>query len=1204
MQEPLIPSVVEKDSPGYIAVKELKEILLHANSVKGNGVRNIALTGPFGSGKSSILLTVQKEFADEAKNSTNKVLSFLPISLATLKSPKDSEGKDNKKTEEKPKEEDNLIAQNTESLNRRIEYSILQQLVYREQAEVVPNSRIKRIHPTRPISTKNFFWLLLFMIISVLVLFEPSWCKVDAIYNALDFGTFNIIGDILALSYLVWVSYKYIIPSIAKAYSKYRVDKINLHGAEIKIQQENSIFNHHLDEILYFFSQTKYNVVLIEDLDRFGSPDIFLKLRELSMLINESKIVGRHVSFVYAIKDDIFKDEERTKFFDQIVTVIPFINASNSRDKLKEKLGKKGNGIEDDALTDMAFFIQDMRILINIVNEYMQYHAMLSATNAGVSLDKTKLLGMIVYKNYFPEDFAKLHRREGKVYEVLMLRNKFEQIALKEIEAKEAALKNKIALQNEVNGKDIIELRLALIHELINRWRENISGFRIENIYYTTLQIAKSENLFTKFINSTDMCYSSYYRMNYSNPIYQEEYDNNFKARISSVIQDTQFITKCNLLTRKGLQELRKENLALQQEKDALIGQPIKYYLQHYKSCLEIEDFKSLELSDMITRFLIEGYVDENYYDYISYFYEGMLTGSDREWVLCVKMDRPKPYNYTIQQVRNVVKELKFNDFNHRAILNINILDFLVENPKVKGKNLYDKFMSNLNDSDVDVDFLITYWEQGCNQDKVLDEYVNWDAETTWIVADETSDPIKSNKLKVIWCKYASKLPDESIDWFNSNFDFVSDNYDIIGASQVEKIISTCKFVELSSSNDSISRLLIENRSFEITLNNISILLNWIGNKPTSDCIPVSITNILNCGKNKFIEYLTDKESLKKTVGIILDGTIEESSGIIYILNSEDLTIEIKKDYLKCQTTLVDKITMIKDDMRPLALELSLIEPSWDNIIAYYSNNKIDTILQDYIDTHYEEIAKTQYPKDHSDTVNFAVSLFLSDKLPIEKHGKLLSSVDLKFTSSDKLAGLDSERFRNIITNKAINFEDEWITILAGSNNLGYYLEYFHVEFIHKIDQYSLDLTSKAASYLINSRVLNNYEKLKIYRILPETIIESHVDLKDFGAQIILEDYNSLKWTPNQIKNLLHPGMKSEIDRELRFVIMSLDENYIDEMLNELGGDYAAILNSSRHPKLPKDEFHERLLTFLQVTGRVKAFHPNKNIYRIYPTTD
>ena len=101
--------------------------------------------------------------------------------------------------------------------------------------------------------------------------------------------------------------------------------------------EDNSIFNKHLDEILYFFQVTDYNVVIIEDLDRFGTPNIFLKLRELNQLINESKIVGRHITFIYAIKDDIFKDEERTKFFDFITTVIPVINPSNSNLHLRQK---------------------------------------------------------------------------------------------------------------------------------------------------------------------------------------------------------------------------------------------------------------------------------------------------------------------------------------------------------------------------------------------------------------------------------------------------------------------------------------------------------------------------------------------------------------------------------------------------------------------------------------------------------------------------------------------------------------------------------------------------------------------------------------------------------------------------------------------------------------------------------------------------
>jgi len=45
----------------------------------------------------------------------------------------------------------------------------------------------------------------------------------------------------------------------------------------IEIKEETSIFNNHLDEILYFFQVTKYNVVIIEDLE-------LLKSRAISVI--------------------------------------------------------------------------------------------------------------------------------------------------------------------------------------------------------------------------------------------------------------------------------------------------------------------------------------------------------------------------------------------------------------------------------------------------------------------------------------------------------------------------------------------------------------------------------------------------------------------------------------------------------------------------------------------------------------------------------------------------------------------------------------------------------------------------------------------------------------------------------------------------------------------------------------------------------
>lgn len=49
------------------------------------------------------------------------------------------------------------------------------------------------------------------------------------------------------------------------------------------------MLSEHLAEILYFFQETEYDVVIFEDLDRFENKKIFLKLRELNYILNKSK---------------------------------------------------------------------------------------------------------------------------------------------------------------------------------------------------------------------------------------------------------------------------------------------------------------------------------------------------------------------------------------------------------------------------------------------------------------------------------------------------------------------------------------------------------------------------------------------------------------------------------------------------------------------------------------------------------------------------------------------------------------------------------------------------------------------------------------------------------------------------------------------------------------------------------------------------
>lgn len=63
------------------------------------------------------------------------------------------------------------------------------------------------------------------------------------------------------------------------------------------------------------FRRDTVSVNLFEDLDRLENRKIFVHLRELNNLLNNDDVIKhKPIVFVYAVRDDIFTREDRTKF--------------------------------------------------------------------------------------------------------------------------------------------------------------------------------------------------------------------------------------------------------------------------------------------------------------------------------------------------------------------------------------------------------------------------------------------------------------------------------------------------------------------------------------------------------------------------------------------------------------------------------------------------------------------------------------------------------------------------------------------------------------------------------------------------------------------------------------------------------------------------------------------------------------------------
>lgn len=402
-------------------------------------IRNIGITGNYGSGKSSFFDTYIKVKSNDFK--------FLRISLASFSNEfikkqennaseglnnQDDKG-DGKSISNEPNinslsehsntnieddfENEGLLRKLDEKELKNIEISILQQMLYKKSAEELPNSRFSRIRKTDKEKVVSWVGRIgLFLGLLFLFLFPDYLLEQISILKIDLTKPIKLLIRIFLFIPLCCIGKPFLVSIISKI-TNISLKTISIKDAEFEIKNNSSdsILNKRLDEILYFFEMTDYDVVIFEDLDRFNSNEIFIHLREINSIINGYENIKRTVRFIYAVKDQMFSNEERVKFFDFIIPIIPFLNSSNAASELIKNQREQNmaffEGISDSYLTEIGSYINDMRLLKNIVNEYILFNSKLNPSKE----TEEKLFSLVLYKNLFPSDFSKMQRKTGDI---------------------------------------------------------------------------------------------------------------------------------------------------------------------------------------------------------------------------------------------------------------------------------------------------------------------------------------------------------------------------------------------------------------------------------------------------------------------------------------------------------------------------------------------------------------------------------------------------------------------------------------------------------------------------------------------------------------------------------------------------------------------------------------------------------------------
>ena len=376
-------------------------------------VKNIALTGGYGVGKSSVLQKV-------ADNHKDKVVQ---VSLSTLGFEGDSNGS------------------GSESKTNQIQKEIVKQLLYQEEPVRMPGSRFRRIGRFKKSRALGIASLL--GIVLVVVFYLSGWtAELAALVPAIDLGLWNyvVLWGLFALGGFA---------TLALLHNRFQIRQVKVADADISLAEDaSSYFDQYLDEIVYFFDVTERDIVIFEDIDRFGDAHIFETLRALNTLLNGAgQLKNRRIRFIYAIKDSIFvqigklaSQEEnedikaeaglagdlvaveveranRTKFFDLVVPVVPFITHRNARNLMDEVLEGINGKISSDLIDLAARHVTDMRLIKNVRNEFIIFKDKVFQTDDGgeLALSDDGLFAMMLYKSTHLADFEKIKTGTSKL---------------------------------------------------------------------------------------------------------------------------------------------------------------------------------------------------------------------------------------------------------------------------------------------------------------------------------------------------------------------------------------------------------------------------------------------------------------------------------------------------------------------------------------------------------------------------------------------------------------------------------------------------------------------------------------------------------------------------------------------------------------------------------------------------------------------
>lgn len=730
-------------TPGALYPKndlEEEEIKFYKESLdialKDDRINNIAITAPYGIGKSTILESYfrsrKKYYPSYIQKLNGAIRKINKYKQNNFFSPNLLNEIDDYEFISLPNFFDNMES-------NELQKKVVEQLLFKSNPQKYPFSKLKRIKDTSLIRDIAILLLFSFIIGTSLYLYSKATDKSILLIASLSF--FNPLDIFLAILVCVFLLFFLVVLirkvriSLSKSTvgGKGTIGPFEFSSSPEENNNELDIFNMFSEELLYYFRKTRTKIVIFEDLDRFGKPEIFQELRELNININKRQ---PKVVFIYSLQDKIFEKiiendhdiealkvrtlsdnrvRSKAKFFDYVIPIFPVTSLYNSSSTIEKELSKYDimpeniyKQLDLGFIRSVGLYLKDHRMITLIVSEFNTYLEILNSKTKS-DIDLKVLFSMVIYKNFYADDFEKIGYGNSLLNIIFddshNLYSKLIDIKNQNLEKEKADLEDQIARLQHHLDYEVNAILRGYYHSLKDKYR--IKDTNVDNQYF----IVNSKSYITEdvegffsdiavleestIILTKDRSYSGYEKKftvkdaftvgGESSDIRSLIQSNSYEKSTSTLLME--LTSKINQI-RNQINKLANDTYQLS------IGTILRELSECYEKNDETKNALQEIRGDDFKRFLFfNDYLTQNFYSYISPV-EFSENPKDSMFI-----SRVLSYNdmqdYSLVNIENTIKELDLAGANYSFAYSSNLLSYLlnIEGNHLKKSLIIDKMI-------------------------------------------------------------------------------------------------------------------------------------------------------------------------------------------------------------------------------------------------------------------------------------------------------------------------------------------------------------------------------------------------------------------------------------------------------------------------------------------------------------------------------